>query len=126
MGYPLPQKGHSTQAFELTRDTVAEDPWLSIPKYIKKDAVIEVTVVERPDNKTYWWGKCTRIVGIEIQCDYNDKLGRPLIGAKYKCKVKRCDPVAHKLTAAPFELVSQDAGTKAAVNFYKKTGRKKQ
>ncbi len=122
---PLPQGKHTTQAFELVRDKLDSDPWESIPDYIVKDSLINVECVEKPDGKSYWWGKCDKTPEIEIQCDYNNKLGRPLIGTMYKCKVKRLDKKAHKFTAAPFEIVQRNDGTKGALKMLEKKGAKK-
>ncbi|WP_026653360.1 hypothetical protein [Butyrivibrio proteoclasticus] len=113
----LPKGKHATQAFALTRDTITEDPWKNLPDFIKEDTVIDVTCIEKPDGKTYWWGKSNFVKGIEIMCDYTENIGRPLIGAMYKCKIKKLSPVDHVFKVVPFALASKDPQTIAAVKF---------
>ncbi len=120
-----PKGNHATQAFELRRDSIAEDPWKNIPEYIKEDGVLPVECIERPDNKTYWWGRNDLVKGIEIMCDYTAKIGHPLIGAIYDCKIKKLDPEAHIFKVVPFDLSKKnDARTQAAVKMMNKGKRR--
>ena len=112
---PLKQKPGHSQAFSLSRVEITKDPWTTIPKGIQVGTLINITCVEKPAGKSYWWGICPLVQGIEIMCDYSSSVNRPLVDVVYRCKVTKFDPEKQILQAVPFDVAPGDTGTKEAV-----------
>ena len=119
---------HRGLAFNLTRVPITEDPWESLKKTnpsLATGSLINVECVSKPAGKSYWWGKCSTIDGIEIMCDYSTSIARPYVGVLYKCRVKRYDPDNHKLQATAFEIIDTPRGSKEAINWINERPNKK-
>lgn len=108
------------RGFELSRAEFSVDPWTKLPsEYAVPDAVMVVRCVDRPQGKTYWWGKSELVPGIEIMGDYTKRFDNLKIvqSVAYKCKVTHVDAEKHVFKVVPFEIADTDAGTMNAIRF---------
>lgn len=119
------EKGHQT-AFSLSRVNLTEDPWLKVPeKYLTEGAVITVRCLEKPLEKSYWWGLCDSIPDIYIMGDYNNHGTVTVMeSASYLCKVVRADRAKHILKVVPFSMVNDQFANQGLVDYLKR-GKKK-
>ena len=60
-----------------------------------------IKCVRRPEKASYWWGETKSVPGLQIMCDFNQRVPVSL-NRFYKCKVTRFDPKSHILQAVPF------------------------
>lgn len=106
----------SNRPFFKLKGTEKNNTWskLSDDLFHKGDACL-VTCVERT-NKGYWWGKTSRAEGIEVFCDYNQKL-TIVEGNVYKCNVIDYRPADKIFKVTPFAVSTAGSG---GVRFSKK------
>lgn len=100
------------RAFWLDRKPFTGDPWKEIPMdYVHEGAIILVKCIDRPEEKSYWWGTCNLIPNIEIQGDFTKRVD-VVRGLSYKCRVKKIDiPDNHKdrkFKVIPLSISDQD------------------
>jgi len=84
------------------------DPWWSEKvRSFKPNDIILVKCVEKPEREKamFYWGIAPVLPGIDILCDYTQKVPRTAVavGKYYKCKIGSIDREKRKLTVAPFE-----------------------
>lgn len=109
--------------WELTRENIAPDPWDGFENWhVNVDSVMQVKIVEKPDQKSYCWGTSKRTPGIEIMVNKNDNLNL-LVGTTYKCRVKDINTEKHMFKVSPFEAVA--SGLTSSVVIKNLTERKK-
>ncbi len=115
----FPKKKDKSVAFELSRKNVGGDPWEMIPEeFCQKDSIINVECIEKPQNKTYWWGRSNLIKGIEIMGNFNSNLGNIMVSVTYKCKVVAVDKEKHMFKVVPFDTADEVSGDmKRAIRF---------
>ena len=104
----LPKRDGADVAYALTRKPLTKDPWEMIPEDLfKKDAVLMVKCIDRPEQKSYWWGTSPLVPDIEIMGKYNDNFeGGVMTGVVYKCKIREIDLEKRRFRVSPFEPVS--------------------
>lgn len=116
---PMPKKKNSSIAFRLSREEITEDPWVVLKRDnpgLGVDSIITVQCIAKPAGKSYWWGICPMVNGIEIMGDYTTSI-RPYVGVVYRCKVTRFDPDNQKFQVAPFDVIDSPTGTKESIKF---------
>lgn len=107
--------------FELSRIELTEDPWESIPEeFLTENAVISVRCEEKPMGKSFWWGKSSRVNGIEIMGNYNSRIPEIMVSATYRCKIKEVNLKAHVFKVVPFDLINDENATQKSIEFIKK------
>lgn len=98
--------------WHLSRVNIESNPWNSdLESIYPKGSILYVKCIECPRMKdgtlkTYWWGKCSEIPGIEIMGDYNVKIDM-LPNLMYKCKVDDVNYEKHRFKVVPFEIVDK-------------------
>lgn len=118
-----PKKKGKDIAFILDRKSYAGDPWQELHDFEQGDA-ITVQCIEKPVNKSYFWGVSKRAPGIEVMCNYNSNL-TIMKSCHYKCKVLEFSKDQHIFKVVPFEQVNIGIGTIENIN-YIKGGKKSQ
>ncbi len=115
------EKGRQT-AFSLSRINLTEDPWLKIPnEYLMEGTVITVRCIEKPLEKSYWWGLCESIPDIYIMGDYNNHGTVTVMeSARYLCKVVKGDRDRHILKVVPFSMVNDRFANQGLVDYLKR------
>ena len=103
-----PVKGRPA-AFALSRVPFTKDPWDVVGEQFTEGSVLLIKCIDRPEGKSYWWGKSPLVEGLDIMCDYNDRM-RITYGGVYKCKIKAVDCEKHIFKAAPFAQVRTGDG----------------
>ena len=113
------RKGTLT-AYGLDRKPLTPEPWGAIPQdMFQEKAVILVKCIDKPLGKSYWWGKCAMVPGIEIMGNFNDKFeGGVMVDVTYKCKIREIDVEKKRFRVSPFEPV-HTAAFERAVKFKK-------
>jgi hypothetical protein len=100
----------------LSRIAFEEDPWddLNFTDVEPGGAVI-VECVSKPYDKNYWWGKCDRLPGVELTCEYTQRFTREKDvrnGIRYLCVVKKINPGVdgkkRYISAVPFRVYRED------------------
>lgn len=113
-------------AWILDRSRITEDAWSLIDQSsLQEGGSILVTCIEKPEGKTYWWGKSDRVPGIEVMGDFTEKINPNTIlieGITYRCWIKEIhiDKTDHKkniFKVIPAEVVKEDV---AKVESFKK------
>jgi len=123
MGLEKRRKGKDI-SFTCSRKEVTPDPWESL-EGISENSVIAVECVDKPMDKSYFWGVSARVPEIDIMCDYNANLSI-MVSAHYKCKVRTFNKEERKLQVVPFELLPVGVGTVENINFLNKKQKKKE
>ena len=111
-------------SFTCSRKAISPDPWESLDG-ISENSVITVECVDKPKDKSYFWGVAARVPEIDIMCDYNAKLSI-MVSAHYKCRVRTFSKEERKLQVVPFELLPVGVGTVENINFLTKKKKKKE
>ena len=124
-------------AWRLGRKHITKDAWENIDlTAVEVGSAIKVCCMEKPVNKTYWWGHCDRFPGIEIMCDFGSDpftqfdASKIYVGISYICNVLAIDVGKKVFKVIPFGVIEDDkkAFLKIAkakgidVNFLKKKG----
>lgn len=114
-------KGRQT-SFKLSRTNLTNDPWTEVrDEYLQEDTVLTVRCIDKPDNKSYWWGLCDSIKDIYIMGDYNNHGTVTIMnGASYLCKVVKADREKHILKVIPFSMVNNQFANQGLVNYLKR------
>lgn len=118
------KKGRPT-SFNLNRANLTKDPWEDVrEEYLTEGTVLSVQCVERPSEKSYWWGLCESIPDIYIMGDYNNHgVVTVMEGVNYHCKVIKADREKHILKVVPFSVVNNQFATQGLIDYLK--GKKK-
>lgn len=107
----------------LSRNEIEDDPWdnLNFTDLESGSAVI-VECVGKPYEKNYWWGKCDRLPGIELTCEYTVRFTREhdiRTGIRYLCMIKRISSGENGkkryVSAIPFKVYREDVAKLAAL-----------
>ena len=119
------KKGRPT-SFNLNRANLTKDPWEEVrEEYLTEGTVLSVQCIEKPRDKSYWWGLCESIPDIYIMGDYNNHgVITVMEGASYHCKVIRADREKHILKVVPFSMVNNQFANQGLVDYLKR-GKKK-
>ncbi len=97
---------------KLTRESITTDPWEMLMDDIwVEDVTLDVTCVEMPKGKTYWWGVCDQIEDIDLMGDYSFKFEVKKNG-KYRCKIDECNKEKHIFKIVPFAEIIEEKETK--------------
>lgn len=104
-------------AFYLDRKSITPDPWDSLPDFPIGSAIV-CKCVERPQDKSFWWGVSRSVPGIEILCNYSERIP-VMVNCFYKCKVRAYDKEQHILKCVPFEVVPVGIATEDNITFAK-------
>jgi len=100
----------------LSRKELARDAWQDINySNLEKGGVLLVKCIEKPVEKSYWWGVSDRLPGVELMGDYNSTYrqnGLMVEGITYKCNIKEIvmptETTRGKIKVAPFDVISSD------------------
>lgn len=90
--------------WKLSRKNITPDPWNTLPVAFKEGNVMLVKAVEKPKDKSYFWGTSPLAPGINIMCNYPSNL-QIVIGAYYKGKIDRLSIDDRFFRVSPFALV---------------------
>lgn len=89
----------------LSREAITTDPWEDLMDDVwVKDATLDVTCVNNPRGKTYWWGRCEQIEDIDLMGDYSSKFTVKR-GGKYRCKIDECNKAKRIFKVVPFSEI---------------------
>lgn len=89
--------------WKLSRKNITPDPWESLPVAFKEGNVMLVKAVEKPKNKSYFWGSSPLTPGIQIMCNYPSDI--PIVvGAYYKGKIDRLNIEEKFFRVSPFAV----------------------
>lgn len=114
---PALQRPGADRAWILTRRYITDNPWDKLDfTSLSRGGIIVVKCVEKPIDKTFWWGISDRVPGIEIMGDYTGRFskdGRMVEGISYLCKIEdvRCVPgniKANRFKVIPFGVAPAD------------------
>lgn len=106
--------------FILNRENIADDPWKNVPMDIlKKDALIYVKCIEKPEGGKNWWGNSQLTPYIEILGLYPRRNGtgqalQIIPGLTYKCRICRITHAdedmkgQNSFVVLPFAVVEAD------------------
>lgn len=97
--------------FILSTQKFVPNPWKELKKKnMKPGDVIIVRCVDKPFNKTYFWGVSRAAKGLDVMCDYTQKFGTASVrvGQCYKCNIGRIEPDNKIFRVAPFDLANGD------------------
>ena len=104
--------------YRLSRKSITKNPWDCIPEgIVVPDGVVAVKCIDRPPNKSFWWGISEMVPGVEIMGNYNKNIPDILVSVTYKCKVREFDPAKHLFRVVPFAVGEADADKVEAVRF---------
>lgn len=115
-----PRRKNKDIAFEISRKKIAPNPWSNLDK-IEVDSIILVKCVDKPADKSYFWGRSERTPGIDIMCNYNYNLDI-MVGVTYKCRVVAFEPKDKMFKVTPFEVVPKGIATSDNINFIRRDG----
>ena len=91
------------QIWKLSRKDITPDPWAALPVNFKVGNVMLVKAVEKPKNKSYFWGTSPLTPGINIMCNYPNNV-QIVVGAHYKCKIDKLDIDSRVFRVSPFAV----------------------
>ncbi len=89
--------------WKLSRKNITPDPWAALPVAFKEGNVMLVKAVEKPKDKSYFWGTSPLTPGINIMCNYPSDV-QVVIGAYYKCKIDRLNIDERFFRVSPFAV----------------------
>lgn len=101
-------KKRKRMGWTCSRVNLTKDPWsVANLGQFKKGDLVTVKCVEIPKDvtgapKTYWWGTCDRVRGIEIFCDYTSNV-LVIKGQKYICSVTSIDIENNMFKVSPLK-----------------------
>ena len=111
------RKGKDT-AFLLSRKELHDNPWEKLDNFTE-DGILNVTIINKPLDKSYMWGISPIVPDIEIMVRENSKLDLRE-GLTYKCKIYDLRPEDKVFKVSPFELVETRTVTKKSLDYLSK------
>lgn len=107
------------QAWLLSRKAIVGNVWdnLNTDGLVEGSSTLIVECVDKPVDKSYWWGKCDRLPGVPIMCNYSDRFSSKdgvVVGLNYVCKLKVFqvdvkDKKDRVIKVSPFDITQKDA-----------------
>lgn len=111
-------------AWLLSRKAFSESAWDSVDvEGLNENGLILVRCTEKPLGKTYWWGVSDALPGIDILGDFTSPFPNAdslYVGITYKCKIRKLDKAARKISVKPFEVIASDRPKIERVKMLKK------
>lgn len=94
--------------YRLSHKDFTEDPWTKLDTtLIQQNGVLFVKCIDKPSEKSYWWGTSRLVDGIEMIGNYTGNI-RIIKGITYKCKIRKFSVEERMLQVTPFEVAEQD------------------
>ncbi len=89
--------------WKLSRKSITPNPWDNLPVEFKENNVMLVKAIEKPKDKSYFWGTSPLAPGINIMCNYPSNI-QIVIGAYYKSKIDKLNIDEKFFRVSPFAV----------------------